>query len=151
MRHVQKVSSDRAYWLRRWRERGAPARWCLRSQERYITHMVSSHSLCMSSSFCLEMSMKIENSASCEIRSVIIFFNAKNVRLADIYWQVCEIYGEHAMSDGMVRRWCRMFSEGRTNVHDDDWSGRPSLVTEDMLEQVNEKIRENRRFTFFST
>jgi transposase len=51
------------------------------------------------------------------------------------------------MSDGMMRRWCRMFSEGRTNVHDDDRSGRPSLVTADLLDQVNEKIRETRRFT----
>jgi transposase len=40
-----------------------------------------------------------------------------------------------------------MFSEGRTNVHDDDRSGRPSLVTADLLDQVNEKIRENRGFT----
>jgi histone-lysine N-methyltransferase SETMAR len=88
--------------------------------------------------------MKIKNPASCEIRSVIKFFNAKNVRLAEIYQQVC---GENAMSDGMVRRWCRMFSEGRTNVHNDDRSGRPSLVTANLLDQVNEKILENRRFT----
>jgi transposase len=94
----------------------------------------------MRSSFCLEMSMKIENPASCEIRSVIKFLNAKNVRPAEIYRQVCEVYGENAMSDGMVRRWCRMFSEGRTNVHDDDRSGRLSLVTANQLDQVNEKI-----------
>jgi transposase len=55
------------------------------------------------------------------------------------------------MSDGMVRRWCRKFNEGRTNFHDDDRSDRPSLVTADLLDQVNEKIRENRRFAFFST
>jgi transposase len=56
-----------------------------------------------------------------------------------------------AMSDGIVRRWCRMFSEGRTNVRNDDRSGRPSVVTADLLYQANEKIQENRRFTFFST
>jgi transposase len=94
--------------------------------------------------------MKIENLASCEIRSMIKFLNAKNIRPAEIYRQVCEVYGENAMSDGMVRRWCRMFSEVRTNVHDEDRSGRPSLVTADLLDQVNEKIRENRRFAFFS-
>jgi hypothetical protein len=44
-----------------------------------------------------------------------------------------------------------MFSEERTNVHDDDQNGHLSLVTADLLDQVNEKIRENRRFTFFST
>jgi transposase len=80
---------------------------------------------------------------------VIKFLNAKNVRPAEIYRQVCEVYGENAKSDEMVRRWCRMFSEGRTHVHDDDRSGRPSLVTADLLDQVNEKIGGNRRFTFF--
>jgi hypothetical protein len=86
------------------------------------------------------MSMKIENPVTCEIRSVIKFLNAKNVRLAEIYRKVWEVYGENATSDGMVR-WCRMFSEGRTNVHVDDGSGRLSLVTADLLDQVNEKIR----------
>jgi hypothetical protein len=73
-----------------------------------------------SDTFCLEMSMKIENPASCEIRSVIKFFNAKHFCQAEIYRQVCEVCGNNGMSNGMVRRWCRMFSEGRTNVHDDD-------------------------------
>jgi hypothetical protein len=40
--------------------------------------------------------MKVENPASCEIRSVIKFLNVKNVRPAEIYRQV---YGENAMSD----------------------------------------------------
>jgi transposase len=86
----------------------------------------------------------MENSASCEIRSVVKFFNAKNICPAEIYRQVCEVYGENAMRDGMVRRWCRKFSEGRTNVCNDDRSGRPSVVTADLLDQVNEKIRENK-------
>jgi hypothetical protein len=33
-----------------------------------------------------------------------------------------------------------MFSEGRTNVQDNDQSGCPSLVTADLLDQVKEKI-----------
>jgi transposase len=73
---------------------------------------------------------------------------AKNIRLSEIYRQVCEVNGENAVSDGMVRIWCRVFSEGRTNVQDDVRSGRPSLVTSELLEQVKEKIRENRRFAF---
>jgi hypothetical protein len=81
--------------------------------------------------------MKIENPASCEIRSMIKILNAKNIRPAEIYRQVCEVDGENTMSDGMVRRRCRMFSEGRTNVHDGDRNGRPSLVTADLLDQVN--------------
>jgi hypothetical protein len=80
---------------------------------------------------------------------LIKFLNAKNVRPAEVYRQVCEVYRTNATSDGIVRRWCKMFSEGRTNVHDDDRSGRPFLVTADLLDQVNEKIQENRRFAFF--
>jgi hypothetical protein len=47
--------------------------------------------------------------------------------------------------------WCRIFSEGRKNVHDDDGSGRPSLVTASLLDKVKEKIGENRRSTFLSS
>jgi hypothetical protein len=93
--------------------------------------------------------MKIKNPASCEIWSMIKFLNAKSVCPAEIYQQVHEVYGEDAMSDGMVKRWCRMFSEGRTNVHDDR-RGTPYLVTANLLDQVNEKIQENRRYAFFS-
>jgi transposase len=96
------------------------------------------------------MSVKIENPASCAIRLVIKLFNAKNIHPAEIYEKFCEVYGENVMSDGVVRRWCRMFSERRTNVHDGDRSVRPSLVTAYLLDQVNEKIGKN-RFTFFST
>jgi len=51
------------------------------------------------------------------------------------------------MSDGMVRKWVRMFNEGRENVHDEARSGRPSLVNDDLLHKVNERVRDDRRFT----
>jgi transposase len=60
------------------------------------------------------------------------------------------VYGEHAMSDSMVRRWVRHFNQGRENVHDDPWSGRPSVVNEDLVRAVEEKIQEKRRFTISS-
>jgi hypothetical protein len=41
-----------------------------------------------------------------------------------------------------------MFSEGRTHVHDDDRSGRPSLVTADLLDQVNEKFEKTKDSPF---
>jgi hypothetical protein len=47
--------------------------------------------------------MKVENPASCEIRSAIKFLNAKNISPAEIYRQVCEVYEQNAMSDGRVR------------------------------------------------
>jgi len=50
------------------------------------------------------------------MRSVIHFLNVKNMTLAEIHRQLCDMYGEHAMSSSM-------FNEGRKNVHDDLWSG----------------------------
>jgi len=54
----------------------------------------------------------IEGAADCEIRSVISFLNARNVLLSEIHHQICQVYGGNAMSDGMVRKWVRMFNEG---------------------------------------
>ena len=51
------------------------------------------------------------------------------------------------MSSSMVRRWVRLFNEGCKNVHNDPRSGRPSVVNEDLVRAVEEKIRKNRRFT----
>jgi len=48
------------------------------------------------------------------------------------------------MSSSMVRRWVRLFNEGSENVHDDPRSGRPSVVNEDLVRAVEEKVRENR-------
>jgi len=89
------------------------------------------------------MFKKIENPAACEMRSVICFLNAKNMTPAEIR-QLCDVYGEHAMSSSVVRRWVRLFNEGRENVHDDPPSSRPSVVNEDLVHAVEEKFRENR-------
>ena len=71
----------------------------------------------------------IERPADCELRSVIRLLNARNVKPADIHRQICELYGENAMSDGIVRKWVRKFNEGRDNVHDEPRSDRPTVVT----------------------
>jgi oligoribonuclease (3'-5' exoribonuclease) len=92
----------------------------------------------------------IERPADCEIRSVICFLNARNVKPADIHRQICEVYSESAMSDGMVRRWVRQFNEGRENVHDEALSGRPSVVNDDLVRAVDSKVHEDRRFTISS-
>ena len=50
--------------------------------------------------------------------NTIRFLNARNAKPADIRSQICEVYGENAMSDGMVRKWARKFEESRDNGHD---------------------------------
>lgn len=93
------------------------------------------------------MCAAIENPATCEVRSVIRFLLAKNHKPIEIYRQLCDVYGKGIMSESRVRQWCIDFKNGRTNVHDEDRSGRPSLVTDELVMKINDKIREDRRFT----
>jgi len=45
-----------------------------------------------------------------------------------------------------VTKWCREFSEGRTDVHDKQKNGRPSLISDD-LQEIEGEIPTNRRMT----
>ena len=47
----------------------------------------------------------------------------------------------------MVRKLVRMFNEGRGNVLGEARSGLPSLVNDDLVRKVNERVRDDRRFT----
>ena len=91
--------------------------------------------------------IEIEGAADCEIRSVIRFLNVRNVLPSEIHHQISQVYGDNAMSDGMVRKLVRMFNEGRENVHDEAWGGRPSLVNDDLVRKVNERVCDDRRYT----
>jgi transposase len=93
------------------------------------------------------MNKKIDNSADREVRSVIRFLSAQNIRAIDIHRQFTAVNGEGVMNESSVRNWCRMFNEGRTNVHDEERSGRPSLITEDLKIQIDVQIRQDRRST----
>ena len=86
------------------------------------------------------MFKKTEGAADSEIRSVIHFLNARNVLPSEIHHQICQVYGDNAMSDGMVRKWLRMFNEGRENMHDEARSGQPCLVNDDLVRKVNKRV-----------
>jgi len=53
----------------------------------------------------------IEGAADCEIRFVIRFLKARNVLLSEIHYQICQVYGDNAMSDGMARKCVRISNE----------------------------------------
>ena len=61
-----------------------------------------------------EMAAPIQSPAKCEVRSVIRFLNAKGERSAEIV----AVYA-NVMNGQNVKKWCREFSEGRTDVHDE--------------------------------
>jgi len=44
-------------------------------------------------------------------------------------------------------KWYREFSEGRTDVQDEQGSGRPTLISGDLLQETEGEIRANRRLT----
>ena len=71
--------------------------------------------------------------AESEVRAVIRFLSAKGVKSIHIRREICQVYGQNIMSDGMVRKWVRAFKDGRTNVHDEEPSGRPSVFNEESL------------------
>jgi len=75
-----------------------------------------------------EMAAPIQSPAKCELRSVIRFLNAKGERPAEIHKQIVAVY-DNVMNRQNVRNRCREFSEGRTDVHDEQRSGRPSLIS----------------------
>jgi len=93
------------------------------------------------------MCAAIENPASCEVLSVIRFLSVENHKPIEIHRQLCKVYGNKVMSEGGVRQRCIVFKNGRTNVHDEERSGRPTIVTDELVAKINEKIRENRHLT----
>ncbi|GFW72264.1 HTH_48 domain-containing protein [Trichonephila clavipes] len=93
------------------------------------------------------MCTTIETPASYEVRSVIRFLLAKNLKPMEIYRQVCEVYGNNVMNESSIRKCCIQFKSGQTNNHDEEKSGRPIIVTDELVAKVDEKIRENHRFT----
>jgi transposase len=44
------------------------------------------------------------------------------------------------MNEGTIRQWCRRFKDGRTDVHDVERSGRPSVMTDDIVQRVDQQI-----------
>lgn len=94
------------------------------------------------------MPRTIASPAKCELRAVIRFLHAEGCNAATIYRRMCNVYGETFMSDSKVRQWCRNFEAGRTDVHDAGGQGRKRMSTnEDLVQRVDQAIRENRRFT----
>ena len=92
------------------------------------------------------MNALISNLADCEVRGLIRFLQAENDRPCEIHQRLVAVYGEHVMNATSVRKWCIMFTNGRTDVHDAEKSGRPSVITDALKEKVNRIIRENRHF-----
>jgi len=92
------------------------------------------------------MAAPIQSPAKYEVRSVIRFLNAKGESRVEIHKQIVALYG-NVMNRKNVTKWCREFSKGRTDFHDEQRSGRPSLISDDLLQETEGEIHANRRVT----
>jgi len=86
-----------------------------------------------------KMAAPIQSPTKWEVRSVIRFLNAKSERPAEINKQIVAVYG-NVMNRQNVTKWCCEFSKGRTDIHDEQRSGRPlwSLMT--FIRKLKEKF-----------
>jgi len=76
------------------------------------------------------MAAPIQSPAKCEVHSVIRFLNATGERPAEIHKQIVVVYG-NVINRQNVTKWCREFSERRTDLHEEQRSGRPSLISDE--------------------
>ncbi|KAG5305971.1 SETMR methyltransferase, partial [Pseudoatta argentina] len=91
--------------------------------------------------------MSIQSPAKCEIRSVIRYLVWKGKTPVEVYNEVKTAYGDKGMYRTSVLKWCREFKNGRTSVYDDQRSGRPSILTDDIVEKIENALRDDRRLT----
>ena len=79
--------------------------------------------------------------AKCAVPSVIRFLNAKGERPAEIHKHTVAVHG-NIMNLQNVTMWCSEFSEGRTDVHDERRSVRPSFISYELLQEIEEKFEQ---------
>jgi transposase len=93
------------------------------------------------------MAVLIPNPAKCEDLAVIRFLYVKGETAAETHHQLVSIYGKDVMNKQNVTKWCREFEKGRSDVHDEIRSGRPSVVTDEIVQKIYENIRTHRHLT----
>jgi hypothetical protein len=99
------------------------------------------------SQFVFKMAVSIQNPAKFDVRAVIRFLHAKGETAAEIHRLLVSVYGEDVMKRQNVAKWCREFEAGKSDVHDEIRSGRPSVVTDLIIQKIDENIRADRRLT----
>jgi hypothetical protein len=86
------------------------------------------------------MAALIQSPTKREVHPVIQFLSAKGERPAEIHKQIVTVSGD-VMNRQNVMKWCREFSEGRTDVYNEQRSSRPSLIYDNLLQETEGGIR----------
>jgi hypothetical protein len=77
-----------------------------------------------------------DNLARCKIHAVVCFcfLRAKNMSAVEIHCELCTVYSQNLMSEGIVRQWYRMFMMKSEVV---DWT---SIMSNDLVQSVEQKF-----------
>jgi hypothetical protein len=101
-------------------------------------------------SYCPNINCKmaglVETWPNIKVRSVIRFLRLRGKSPAEIHCQLVEVYCANVMSLKHIWVWCTAFDNGRTDVQDEQRSGRPSTsTTDDNVCRIEGLTQENRR------
>lgn len=76
----------------------------------------------------------IPGPVKCEVRAPLLYLAiAKNETPANIQCECFSVYDDMISRDKVTKR-CMRFEHGRTNIHDEQWSGNPSIVTDEFAD-----------------
>lgn len=90
--------------------------------------------------------MATANEFKLEYRSVIKFLCKEGCTATEIHLRMTNVYGSECPSYATVTRWFNEFKRGRTEIQDDQRSGRPTTSTDwDHSAQAELLIMNNRR------
>lgn len=67
---------------------------------------------------------------------------AKTNNAVQIHKQIYDTYGPNVMSNDKIRQLCHLFQERKMNIIDEECRCHSILITDDLLENMNEKISE---------
>lgn len=70
--------------------------------------------------------------ADCEICAVIQVLFAKNTKPVEIHSELRSVYGD-SIIHSVVKKLCTLFCNGHTNSHDEQRSGQPSVISDDLV------------------
>ncbi|XP_045451229.1 protein GVQW3-like [Melitaea cinxia] len=84
-----------------------------------------------------------------EHRAVIKFLVKKGKTAKEIFEETSSVYGESGPSSATVKRWTRLFQQGKETL-EDPRSGRPNTaVTDENIEKVKKIVLDDRRITWW--
>jgi transposase len=83
-----------------------------------------------------------------EMRGVIRFLFAEDVKLVEIIRRMQAQYGDSCLSRSKIYEWVDNYKKRRTSLFDEERSGKtPTSRTENNIQAVERMVREKRRIT----